>query len=170
MPRIVEDLFFAHGIHALPVTFMAVGHQLTVGSQIDEGVLFEHHLVVGDIFHHFGLEHEERTIDPAFADLRLFGKAADPVAREFKMAIAGRGANRRQCRQLTVRTVEIEQGGNIDIGHPVAPRYQRRFIAEIGGQLADATAGASVLPSFDQIDRPVGNGWQCVAGDGAGTC
>src|SRR4029077_19769906 len=87
-------------VHALPELVVPVRGQLAPGDQSREDVQFEALGVAADEVEDRRLEHEEPTVNPPLADLRLLGERADEVAVELQAAEARRGADGGDSRQL----------------------------------------------------------------------
>ena len=82
-------MHIADGIHALPEGFVFKGSYLSFSSQFFKRVKFPGCRIVFDVIDDPWLQNEKATIDPAFADLRLFDKLHHPVAVKTQAAEAG---------------------------------------------------------------------------------
>jgi hypothetical protein len=88
---------------------MAISHELTFASQLFEGFSLPLRCIAFDVIEHFGLQHKESSVDPAFLRLWLLGKFDYLVALHFEVTETRGWPDRRQGRQLAVRVMEGEQ-------------------------------------------------------------
>jgi hypothetical protein len=122
LPKVFEQLLVADGVHALPEGVVPVGHELAVARQPLERLPLELRRVAVDVVEDLRLEHEERAVDPALADLRLLRELGDLVAVEIEVPVARGRPDRREGGQLAVRAMEREQPVEVDVRDTVAPR------------------------------------------------
>src|SRR5713226_807805 len=72
-PQPLQHPLVAQRVHALPKALVTVRGELTLPGEPFERVELEAALIPIDVAEDFRLEHEESSVDPAFADLRLLG-------------------------------------------------------------------------------------------------
>ncbi len=151
-----EDVLLAERVHALPERLVLVRHQLPVGRQSLHRLVLEHGVVTVDVLGDLGLHDEERTVDPAFAGVRLLAELDDAVAVEHEVPVPRRGTDRRQGHELAMTAVKGHERIEVDVGQSVAPRHHEGLPAHVRNQTLDPTAGHGVVAGVDQIDIPVG--------------
>ena len=72
------------------------------------------------------------------------------------MPVARWRPDRRERHEFAVRTMERQQGIEIDVGQPVTPRDHEGAVAHMRNQPLDSTAGHRVVAGVDQVDIPIG--------------
>ena len=87
------------------------------------------------------LEHEEASIDPTRADLRLLGEALDTIALELELAKTGGRTYRGHRGQLPVSAVKGKQLAEIDVGDAVTVGEHEAAVAQQGRYPGQPSAG-----------------------------
>lgn len=121
---------------------MAVSHELPILGQSRQRAMLKHLFFVIDVVHHFRLKDEEGTIDPAFANLRLFGEVRYEVPVKLEVTISGWRPYRGKCRQFAVGFVEGQELADVDICDTITPGHHHGLVAEPMGQFLDPAARA----------------------------
>src|SRR5687768_15417748 len=80
LPELFEQLPLAHGVHGLPESLVAKGHQLSIRGELLQRVSFPDRVIALDVVERCRLEHEESAIDPPAFRLRLLGEFDHAVA------------------------------------------------------------------------------------------
>jgi hypothetical protein len=70
--EILEHIFLLESIHTGPKTVMLIAHQLTVMSNVFNGITLPNSGISVDVIDYFAMQHEVSAIDPIFAKLRFF--------------------------------------------------------------------------------------------------
>src|ERR1041384_7747303 len=110
LPERFEQAGVAQCVHALPEISVPVGNQLPVVRETFEWLAFEDGVVAFDVVERLRLHHEESAIDPAFANLRFFGKLLHEIAVENQSAEPGRRPHGGHRHKLAVGAVSWSSG------------------------------------------------------------
>src|ERR671919_977041 len=163
VPQTFEQHSVSKRIHALPEVPVAEGHELAVlGEALERRQLPFRRVVVVDVIEDPGLEDEEASVDPSFADLWsvlarelwLLDESNHLVFVHLDFAEARRWVDDRHRGEPTVRSVEREQLREIHVRDTVAVRQHERLVPEVRREPLDPCTGVGVEPRFDEVDLP----------------
>src|SRR5688572_32124652 len=111
----------------MPESLVAVRHELAFGGKpFKRFVLPDDLRAIRDVPRDAWLQDEEATVDPPFRSLSLLGKVLHAVAVEAQRAEPRGWAYRGDRRQTAVRTMEREQGVQVDRRDCIAIREHHR--------------------------------------------
>src|SRR6516165_4133136 len=155
-PHLIEQSFLAKRVHALPERRMAVGHKFAVSRELLEGFALPHRRVSVDVVEDAWLQHEERAVDPAFAERGLFAEAAHySVCRHIDQAETRWRTHDGHRRESAVCAMEGEKLVEIDIRQAVAPCEHEGSVADMRLQPLDPASRHRVRAGIDEVDGPV---------------
>src|SRR5580704_17574118 len=99
---------------------MAVSHDLPVSGEALQRLFFQHAFIAGQIVEYGGIENHETDIHPR-VHLRLLAERKDLIILVgVNDTETGNRPNGRHGRNLSMPGMELQRGGNIDVGYSVA--------------------------------------------------
>src|SRR5499427_11159537 len=119
LPQLIEFQVVLVSVHALPEAGVPVRHQLPFASQPPERLALEGAVVV-QVIEDLSVEDEETAVDPIGDDRLLFELRHGALAVEFQKAEVRARVDGCERGDAPVRTMELQQRMQIDVGQPVA--------------------------------------------------
>src|SRR4051812_29798534 len=101
-PKRIQCAHIAQGIHGLPETVVAIGHQFTIFGKAAHGFEFEISGIALDVLHNAGFEREKTSTDPIRFTCRLLGKSNNLIAFYCWNTKLRRLADNCECRKPAV--------------------------------------------------------------------
>ena len=120
VPELFEQGLVAHGVHALPETFVFPDPQLMVASQTVERVLLKHRVIPVDPIDDRRLANHESAIDPAIVTLGLFLKRCDQISVEGQIPITPGWLNCRHRSKAALGFVKLYRLRDIHVTNTIA--------------------------------------------------
>src|SRR5499427_10328959 len=144
LPQLIEFQVVLVSVHALPEAGVPVRHQLPFASQPPERLALEGAVVV-QVIEDLSVEDEETAVDPIGDDRLLFELRHGGVPVEFQQSEIRTRVDGGERGDAPVRTVELEERAQIDVGQPVAVRRAERLVAVyVSLDAFDAAPGVGV--------------------------
>src|ERR1017187_5501613 len=150
VPKVVEILVFAVGVHAVEEAVMAVGHELAFVGQPFERFALHDAVVIAEVLEELSLESEVAGAHPSIG-LGLFGKSPHAaLLRQIEHAEAGNWRNAGHRSDLAVAFVKVQQAADIDVAQTVAIGEQEGVAVYILLNLGEASAGLAIQAGIGQ--------------------
>src|SRR6266508_2745759 len=155
LPQLIEFQVVLVCVHALPEAGVPVRHQLPFASQPPEKLALEGAVVV-QVIEDLPVEDEETAVDPIGDDRLLLELRHGALVVKFQQAEVRARVDGGERGDAPVRTMELQQRMQIDVGQPVAVRHAERLVvADVSFDAFDAASGVGVEAGVGKCDAPV---------------